>query len=328
MLHRFSRTALALGLAVQLTPAPVFAETIEEIADIYLSAVREQDWEKMRSLLAVDARYQDFTMEHFGVAGIDLKGPEAIVGFWRDSSADSGTLSIRFDFPDRFTAGPHLILRGHSEVEILGSSWELPVEVLETRFPQITHLRIAEGKVTYHSDHVDYATAERQIATQVELYNREHGTHAVFPITKLRTELFEQAIDYLAALHHDDWQGLERWLGPESTYVNFTAESVGGSIERADGASAMLELFRNAHARSGTSKLELEVESRFVAGPNVFLQGIYHVETSGNPRGSKSDVASFQIPMIVHLRFAGRTVHRHAEYMDYATGIGQESNLE
>ena len=296
-------------------------ESNSVVAQRYLSAIEEQDWQAMQGLLDTDARYQDFSMQHFGSAMIDLRGPEAIAGFWRQSSRDSATVSIRLDLSDRFVAGPNLVLRGHSEVRLRGSAWDLPLEMIETRFPQITHLRIVAGKVTHHTDHVDYGSAERQIAAQVESYNREHATQASFPVSPVDDDLGRQASDYLAALHRDDWETLERWLSPESGYLNFTAEAISGSIERADGGARIVELFREARSRSGTLELQLDVEDSFIAGPNVFLVGTYRVKTRGAAWGLESEAVSFRIPMVVHLRIVEGKVLDHVEYMDYATGF-------
>lgn len=320
---------LSLGCAGQVTspgdsPATATAppeESVEVIVERYISAIQTQDWRTMQAMLAADARYLDFSMEHFDRPMIDLEGPEAITGFWRESSRDSGTVAIDFDLDDRFVAGPNLVLRGHTEVRVRGSAWDLPLEYLEPRFPQITHLRITGGKVTHHTDHVDYGAAERQIAAQVESYNRQHGTAAKFVVSPIKDQLSAQALEYLAALHRDDWETLRRWLTPESYYLNFTAEALSGAIERADGGDQMVELFRNARAQSGTLSLKLDVEDSFVAGPNVFLVGIYQVTTQGKNWGVESETVSFRIPMIVHLRIVAGTVIEHVEYMDYSTGL-------
>ena len=296
-------------------------EAVETVAERYFSAIEAQDWQKMRALLAVDAHYLDFSMEHFDRPKIDLKGPDAVTGFWQESSQDSGTLSIHLDLGDRFVAGPNLVFRGHSEVRVRGAAWDLPLPALTTRFPLITHLRIVDGKVTHHTDHVNYASAEAQIADQVESYNREHGTRASFPVTPLDTELQNQATSYLAALHRDDWQTLGQWLGPGSYYLNFTAEALSGAIERADGGAQMMELFRNARAQSKTLSLKFYVDEYFVAGPNVFLVGTYHVVTRKGTEGVEAETVSFRIPMIVHLRIVEGMVLDHVEYMDYMTGL-------
>ena len=315
------RTALAAALLIQLAAPPADGEEIQVVAERYLSAVQAQDWEAMRAMLAPDARYLDITVQHFGVPRVDLRGPEKIVGFWRESARKSGTVSLTFELPERFVAGPNLVLRGHSEVRVLGSAWDLPLETIEARFPQITHLRIVDGKVTHHTDHVDYAAFERQVAAQVESYNREHGTKVSFPVSPVDETLLGQATDYLAALHRDDWETLRRWLGPESQYLNFTAEALSGAVEGAEGGSQMVELFRNARAGSGTLALTFDVQESFVAGPNVLLVGTYRVTTRGEAWGLANETVSFRIPMVVHLRIVEGVVVDHVEYLDYATGL-------
>ena len=320
--RRRHRAPVAILFGLLFVPRPTPAETLGEVAERYLAAIEAQDWQQMEALLDPDARYQDFSMEHFGGPAIDLRGPEAIVGFWRNSSADAGTLSIDFDFPDRFAAGPNLILRGYSEVEARGEAWQLPLEVITARFPQITHLRISEGRITYHADHVDYGAAEQQIAAQVEVRNQRHGTAVEFPLTPVDTGLLETAEAYLKALHANDWRRLASWLGPDSMYLNYTAEYRTGSVERAQGGEAMLKLFRDARASSGTLHLAFDRKQAWVAGPNVFLYGTYMIEMSGQAWGLGEGTASFEVPMVVHLRFVDDTLTHHVEYIDYVTGFG------
>ena len=102
--------ALTVLLAI---PFPASGDDdVTAIVDRYLAAIQAQDWPAMRALLAADAHYLDYSMEHLSLPIKDLRGAEAIVGFWRDSSNDSGTVSIRFDLGERFVAGPNLVLRG------------------------------------------------------------------------------------------------------------------------------------------------------------------------------------------------------------------------
>jgi hypothetical protein len=163
-------TILILG-ALAITTS-VFAgsatsvDEIDAVADGYLEAVRSSDWERMSSFLAAESHYQDFSMEHFDRPMIDLKGPEAIVEFWRSSGEGAGTVEIRFDVEERFTAGPNVYLIISSYVRNRGGAWGLPDHEIEARFRQLTHLRIRDGKVLYHADHVDYADAERQVEEQ------------------------------------------------------------------------------------------------------------------------------------------------------------------
>lgn len=44
-----------------------------------------------------------------------------------------------------------------------GDAVGIPGSELEMRIRHILHLRIVDGKVTYHADHVDYAAMMQQI---------------------------------------------------------------------------------------------------------------------------------------------------------------------
>ena len=156
----------SLTLALLLASGASHASDPDAIADEYLEAIQTQHWTRMAALLAEGAVYQDFTMQHFGSAAIDLEGVEAIIGFWRSSSEDSGTSSIRYDVRKRFTAGPTVVLDIEANVVVSGEYWEVPLPEVEASGTLIVYLEIKEGKVEHHIDFVDYAAAMRRIEEQ------------------------------------------------------------------------------------------------------------------------------------------------------------------
>lgn len=294
----------------------------------YLATIQEQDWPGMAEVLSDDASYRDVTMEHFGRDAIDLRGRAAITEFWRESSRDAGTRSILFDYPRRFRAGSHHVLIGESRVEIEGSAWGLPVPILRTAFPVVTHLRIENGRVTHHTDHVDYGAAERQIAEQVEAYNAKVGTTASFPVSPVDDSLVERALRYLRDLHSGDEAGAREALSTDARYRNDTAESLTGAAEVVVGREAVLELFRESYRRSATRELAFEPDLEFLAGSNVILAGIYEGETAGAPWGAEAERVTFRMPMVVHLRFdrEGRILE-HSELLGYEDALAGLSPL-
>ncbi|MCP4093561.1 MAG: hypothetical protein GY747_08930 [Planctomycetes bacterium] len=60
------------------------------MADRWLSAIENHDWDGMGQLLHEDAVYDDRSMTYFGDGAEHLNGRDAIVGFWRSSDEDSG----------------------------------------------------------------------------------------------------------------------------------------------------------------------------------------------------------------------------------------------
>ena len=129
----------------------------------YLKLIEAMDWQGMHQRLAGNARYLDPTMAYYDRAAIDLSGPDAIVDFWRSSSEESGTSSIRYTYTHCFeTAGFHVI-RYEIAVEVAGEFWGLKQDrvVIPGQVTSVIH--IANGRVTEHRDYVDYAGADRFI---------------------------------------------------------------------------------------------------------------------------------------------------------------------
>ena len=161
------RICLLIAVSILIGAAPPQLETsVEKISDDYLASIQAQDWERMGSLLSDASRYEDFTMEFFDRPPIQLTGREAIVEFWRTSSEDSGTSSIHYDVVRRIVAGPMVILDLRGRVTVSGHYWELERDEITLEFDQISTLRILDGVVVHHVDHVDYADGMRQIDEQ------------------------------------------------------------------------------------------------------------------------------------------------------------------
>jgi len=157
---------VVVGLAAEIQPAEAEADDVAAVAEAYLECIEDQDWERMGGLLTGTSRYEDFTMEFFDRPPIQLDGRDAIVEFWRSSSEDSGTSEIDYEIVRRIVAGPMAILDLRGRVTVAGRFWELKAEEITFEFDQITTLRIVEGRVVHHVDHVDYADGMRQVEDQ------------------------------------------------------------------------------------------------------------------------------------------------------------------
>jgi hypothetical protein len=139
---------------------------IAETASGYLEAIQAQDWEGMHALLTQDSLYQDFTMEYFDREPVELEGADAIVDFWRTSSEDSGTSSIQYEVRKSFVAGPVFVADVWATITVSGEYWDVDEEEVELSATLIVFLRVVDGKVLHHVDHVDYAAALEPIETE------------------------------------------------------------------------------------------------------------------------------------------------------------------
>ncbi len=144
---------------------------LADVAWEYLEALLNEHFDQAATFLTSESRYQDFSMEFFGRDMVDLKGAKAITEFWRASSEASGVIEVRFDADQFFVAGPNVYFIGTAWVKNEGKAWGVNMESMEFTFTQISHIRMVDGKVTYHADHVDYSEA----FAQLETYREEAG---------------------------------------------------------------------------------------------------------------------------------------------------------
>lgn len=143
---------------------------LADVAWEYLESLLLERFDKAATFLTPESHYQDFSMEFFGREMIDLKSGQAITQFWKESSQASGTVEVRFDADQFFVAGPNVYFIGTGFVTNEGKAWGVNAELLEFDFTQISHIRLVDGKVTYHADHVDYAAAFDQLSVYREKF--------------------------------------------------------------------------------------------------------------------------------------------------------------
>lgn len=142
----------------------------EAVADRYIAAISASDWEAMADLLAEDARYEDRTMAYFDRGAVDLRGPDAITGFWRDSAESAGSGEIRYERRGAFVAGPVVVLDMRVFVDNDGAAWEMPGMTFTGEMDVISLIEVRDGRVVWHMDAVDYASAMRQVGALQRAY--------------------------------------------------------------------------------------------------------------------------------------------------------------
>ena len=315
----------ALPLLLALLTSPAFSDDLTETADAYLDAIRSENWNRMASLLAPGAQYQDYSMEFFDRPMIDLEGPDAIVGFWRDSAADAGTIDVKWQFDERFASGPNLFLIGQTYVHNKGDVWGFPGHDLKTRFPQITHLRIVDGKVVYHADHVNYDVAGRQLTEQTEAIVGKAGEGEPLrwenPLPE--ASLYKTATAYIDAIEAMDWTAMANFLNDKSRYQDFSIELTTGEIFDLAGRDAIVKVWSEGATASGILSMNFETENRFVAGPNVFALGHIQVRMKGEAAGLPGREVEVRVRHILHLRIVDGKILHHTDHVDYTSFLSQ-----
>jgi hypothetical protein len=140
------------------------------MADQWLSAIENHDWDGMAGLLHTDAIYDDRSMTHFSGDAVHLEGRDAIVNFWRSSDVDSGTEYLRYDRLDCFEAGEVIVINAQLNVDVAGAFWNIDRELIRLNGPQTTILTIRDGLISRVDDYFDYATAMKQVDAHRERY--------------------------------------------------------------------------------------------------------------------------------------------------------------
>lgn len=167
--HPIHAVLLTFGL---LLPGKLVACPEDALALRYLNTIENMQWQRMRSLLAVDARYTDRTMIYFDREAIDIRGADRIVAFWQSSSEDSGTSKIEYDTTGCFeTAGYHVV-NLTINIRVAGKFWNVNKPEISLPGKVLSVIRVAGGHVVEHHDYVEYASADRVVAELQKKYGK------------------------------------------------------------------------------------------------------------------------------------------------------------
>ncbi len=162
---------VALLLCLPLLTGAATPSSPEAVVDRYLAAISASDWDAMAALLAEDAHYEDRTMALFDRGAVDLRGPEAITRFWRESGEGAGSSAIRFERRGGFVAGPVVVLELRVHVDNDGAAWDMPGVSFTGEMNVISLIEVRDGRVVWHMDAADYEAALRQVDTLKQAYD-------------------------------------------------------------------------------------------------------------------------------------------------------------
>ena len=123
--------------------------TSQEIGDRYFAAYIARNWDAIEPLIADNASFQDGTAELvFG--GVLRQGKPAMMKLFREGYAN--VQYMRFERARSFYSSNYAIYEGTLD-------WALDMgdgQIVKTKMPFTTILRIENGKVTKHRDYADY----------------------------------------------------------------------------------------------------------------------------------------------------------------------------
>ncbi len=143
------------------------AATTREVADAYLQAYLEQRFDDARALMADGIDFQDPTAAYFGPrGGAAIVGAEALTERRREIFA--GILSFDLDVESSFVTNHHAVYIGRTRFSIAGSGFQSDKESIGFDHAAAFVIGVADGKVTYHRDFVDYSDFREQAQAQLE----------------------------------------------------------------------------------------------------------------------------------------------------------------
>ena len=159
-----SLAASAPADAGELSPEtlPPESAALKQIALDYLETLAAADWEKQKTFYTEESVFEDPTADLFGEPW-HFQGPEAISDFWRTSFEGSGTKSVENHYLRIFVNGSRVVVEYDATVRFDAARLGFPGQDVEGTIHGVTVLRVEDGKIVHHLDHVDYAGSLRKL---------------------------------------------------------------------------------------------------------------------------------------------------------------------
>ena len=157
-----------------MLPGKLLACPEDSVALRYLDAIESMEWQRMRSLLADDARYTDPTMIYFDREAIDIRGADGIVEFWRSSSEDSGTSQIGYETTGCFETAGYYVVSLEIRITVSGEFWNIGKPEIVLPGKVLSIIRAVDGRVIEHNDYVEYSNVDRVVAELQKKYGKAY----------------------------------------------------------------------------------------------------------------------------------------------------------
>ncbi|WP_339744517.1 nuclear transport factor 2 family protein [uncultured Maricaulis sp.] len=146
------KLTFAAMAALGLTSAVMAdADSDRAVAEAYLTAYENQDYDTMRALYATDANFVDPTSFHLPqMPPIDWQGPDTII----DGIASWGISGLEYHLDRSYTASGAVVFDGNADV-----IYATPSGPRIFTYPIVTIITVSNGLVVEHRDYTDYANS-------------------------------------------------------------------------------------------------------------------------------------------------------------------------
>lgn len=163
---------LFLGVVVLLTIAPSSTARTDDGLDIsalaedYVATL-DKDLALQATFYSPNTRFRDPTSALFGPAW-DITGGEKIIQFFKQASADSGTLVVDYKITHMLVEGPIVVANITSTVTACGVNLGFPEKSFTGDIHMVMVLRFEGSKLSQRTDYVGYSAAFQKMAQLAE----------------------------------------------------------------------------------------------------------------------------------------------------------------
>lgn len=137
-----------------------------DIGRHYLDSLYAFDFSELAKLLHPDAIFDDPTAVAFAGEAWHVTGRNAILAFFRQAS--EGIVDAGFQVLSKFSTGEFVVFYLEYWSDVEGEVLGVPGKIVTIKVLGVTILRIQNGLVIHHTDHVDYDLLHEQVAKQSE----------------------------------------------------------------------------------------------------------------------------------------------------------------
>jgi hypothetical protein len=137
-------------------------DPLQAVAESYLDALCEQDFGKLAGLMDPKILFEDPTLSLFSGEGLSIEGRDGTLAHLQRNAKKAAKSAV--DVRESFVSGEHVVMRLNYVTK--GSQTRELAERGNAGFrlgtSAVTILRIKQGRVVHHLDHVDYASILRK----------------------------------------------------------------------------------------------------------------------------------------------------------------------
>ena len=136
-----------------------------EVGRHYLTSLYRFDFSALEASLHPDAVFEDPTaVVAFPREAWRFNGREAILKFFRQSS--NGIVDAGYQVRSEFKTGEFVVFYLEYWSKVEGKMLGVPGQIVSVKMPGVRILRIRNGLVIHHTDHMNYHLMLKQVAKQ------------------------------------------------------------------------------------------------------------------------------------------------------------------